>query len=180
MTNNFLDKHPKFAAFIGKAGDVLAPILQVAGNIPGLQLLGNIGNAIDAIPDLSPDQKQMAKEILKFEMAELNELDGMIFADRKNARETNLQMQVSETPGWLAKNVAYCIDIMLALVWGSLTIYIAGKFMNLVTDGSNMTSVLSLYATVTAVFSVVVQYHRGSSISSRSKDEQINRMINKS
>lgn len=90
------------------------------------------------------------------------ELDSYL-KDTQNARDNNARIQESDKASWMSKNIAYIIDIILTLVWSIFTIYIMGKAVKLISDNADMTGVLSLYATVTAVFMTVLNFHRGSS-----------------
>jgi hypothetical protein len=96
--------------------------------------------------------------------------------DTQSARDANVKIQESDKASWMSKNISYCIDIILTLVWSSLTLYLAARALKLVDTGADLTAVLSLYSTVTAVFMIVVNFHRGTSKGSADKDKTISRM----
>lgn len=102
-------------------------------------------------------------------------------ADIQDARMNNTKVQESDKASWLAKNVAFCIDIFVILIWGVMTIYIIGKFLNIIKSqqGVDFSGVLGLYAGVTAVATQIIGYHRGSSKGSDDKQKHINKMMDK-
>lgn len=118
------------------------------------------------------------QEITKRMDIELKEKEAEL-KDVADARANNTAIQQSDKASWLSKNIAYLIDIMLALVWSTLTLYITAKFIKVINDGADMTAVLSIYATVTAVFMNSVQYHRGTTASSQRKDKMMEVMVNR-
>jgi len=99
--------------------------------------------------------------------------------DTQNAREANVQIQLSDKASWWAKNTGYFLDVFLGLIWGTVTIFLLAKAMKLVDSNADMTAVLSIYSTVTAIFGVSLNFHRGTSKSSEDKGKQIERMMNK-
>ncbi len=81
---------------------------------------------------------------------------------------------------WLSKNVAYCLDIFIILIWGLMTCYIVAKFLNIikVSNTTDFSGVLGIYAGVTGLATQIVSFHRGSSRGSEDKSKQIDTMIN--
>jgi hypothetical protein len=102
-------------------------------------------------------------------------------ADTQDARMNNTKVQESDKASWLAKNVAFCIDIFVILIWGIMTIYIIGKFLNIIKSqqGVDFSGVLGLYAGVTAIATQIIGYHRGSSKGSDDKQKHINKIMDK-
>lgn len=103
------------------------------------------------------------------------ELDAYL-QDTQSARDANVKIQESDKSSWMSKNISYIIDIILTLVWSGLTLYLAARALKLVDTGADLTAVLSLYSTVTAVFMTVLNFHRGTSKSSADKDRTISKM----
>src|ERR1017187_2026682 len=101
--SGFLSRHPKFANAIGEIGKVIAPMCQFASNIPGCQVLGTIGNAIDKVESISDEHKAELKDVLKSEMAEMNELEGLILGDTSDARKMNVAIDTSDKSKWIDK-----------------------------------------------------------------------------
>lgn len=67
----------------------------------------------------------------------------------------------------------YFLDGFIMLIWGTMTCYIVARVFNLVGDGKqpDLTVVLGIYSGVMAFATTVVQYHRGSSMGSKNKDQ---------
>lgn len=103
----------------------------------------------------------------------------VMLADTADARNLDIKKQESSNASWLSKNVAYLLDIFVALVWGSLTVFLLAKALKLVqAEHVDLTGVYGIYTGVTAVFMTIINFHRGSSKSSEDKSKQINDMIN--
>lgn len=99
--------------------------------------------------------------------------------DVQSARDANVQIQNSDKASWLAKNIAYCIDAFVILVWGFLTIYLLCVMLAIVkkNDGVDYTAVTAVWGGVTAFAGTIMNFHRGSSKSSEEKTKQIKEMI---
>ena len=92
-------------------------------------------------------------------------------ADAKDARAHDATVQGLATSSWLAKNVGYLLDLLVAVVWGACTVYLLLRALKLVGAAAvDLTGVLAIYSTLTAVFMTIVTFHRGSSRSSQEKD----------
>lgn len=103
------------------------------------------------------------------------ELDSYL-ADTKNARDSNVSIQESDKASWMSKNIGYIIDILITLVWSGFTLYLGGRAIKLVVSDVDLTAVLSIYSTVTAVFMVTLQFHRGSSKGSEKSGDILRQM----
>lgn len=77
---------------------------------------------------------------------------------------------------WLGKNIVYLLAVFVTSVWGAITLYLVARALKLVGDGVDLTAVLSVYSTVTAVFSTVLNFYFGSSTGSREKQDKINEL----
>lgn len=97
-------------------------------------------------------------------------------ADTQDARMNNTKIQESEKASWLAKNVGYMLDLFLGLIWGTVTIFIIAKAFKVIHNDADMTAVLSIYGTITAVFMISLQFHRGTSKGSEDKSKELKEM----
>lgn len=97
----------------------------------------------------------------------------MALADIADAREANVKIQESDKASWWAKNTAYFLDVFIGLIWGFLTVFIIAKAFKLTGANASMTEVLSIYSTVTAVFMISVNFHRGSSVGSKQNGDAL-------
>ncbi len=174
MDNKFLLAHPKFDAFIRKAGLVISPALETIGAVTGVHLLSAVGQAIDKF-ELPDGLKQEAKDILKAEMADNNELDGLILADRANAREREIKIATSDNSPLLNK-------IMLPLLAIGVTIGFFGLLIYMIhweVPAGNKDILFTLLGSLGSVWIGITNYYFSSSIGSKQKDSQIASLINK-
>lgn len=98
-------------------------------------------------------------------------------ADTQDARLANAKIQESDKSSWLAKNVAYIIDLFLTTLWGTVTIILFLKIFKLANVEVDMISLMALHGTVTAVFMTVLNFHRGTSRGSEVKNAQLDKMV---
>lgn len=128
------------------------------------------------------EMARIANEAEKIKQEELRievEAEKARLLDVANARETNVKIQESDKASWMAKNIPYLIAINATIVWSVVTIYLVCKAIKVVNDNADMTSVLSLYTTITAVFMIILNYYFGSSASSDRKQKQLDKMLTK-
>lgn len=93
-------------------------------------------------------------------------------ADTASARDSNTKIQESDKASWMAKNIAYCIDGFVILLWGVLTIYLIASALKIVkTNQVDLTGIYGLYAAVTGVAMTIINFHRGSSVGSERKQK---------
>jgi hypothetical protein len=109
-----------------------------------------------------------------------NDLEKSYLADIQNARETNAKIQ-GDSPSWLAKNVAYMIDIFIVLIWGALTAYVLASMLHLVAkvQGVDYTGVTAIWGGVTALATQIIGFHRGSSQGSADKQKLLDKMVSR-
>ena len=151
----------------------------------GADLVKNVGGIIDNL-NLSPEEKEKLRQDILIETNRHEEAMTTLAqkeveahnTNTASARELGIKMQ-GDKPSWLAKNIAFLIDILISVVWAAFTAYLGGRAIRLITEQVDLTAVLSLYATVTAVFMTVINYHRGSTSGSKRKDDAIQSMMSK-
>lgn len=99
--------------------------------------------------------------------------------DVQSARDSNAQIQSTENASWLAKNVAYCIDIFIVLVWGFLTIYLICVMLAIVKkqNGVDYTAVTAVWGGVTAFAGTIINFHRGTSAGSKVSGDAIRELV---
>lgn len=143
-------------------GDAGKPILKILSKapIPGASLLGDVADAITTSKEIDEATKQQLLHAVSMDLQDL-----------AHARESNTKIQETQFASWMAKNIPYCIDIFIFLVWGGLTFWLAAKMLNIVdADGVDMSGIWGMYSGVTALATQVLSFHRGSSMGSRLKD----------
>ena len=145
---------------------------------------GLLGKVVTTKGEKIQLDNEMKKAELQFQedMARLSkEEQEMYLKDTQGAREMNEKIQESLTASWAAKNMAYVYDVFILMVWGSLTTYIVLRWIGIIQttlDGKqiDMSGVLGIYSGVTALATMIIQFHRGSSQGSRDKTQLIDKM----
>lgn len=151
---------------------------------------GKGGDIIDSVGDLADKfittphekeqfnaelQKEVNRHIEAMQIEANKELE-ILSKDVADARQMNSKIQDSDHASWLSKNVAYLLDLFLAILWGTITIILFLKLFKIGPENVDLISLLALHGTVTAVFMISVQFHRGSSIGSERKQRQLERL----
>ncbi len=153
----------------------------------GLKGLGDSVSSI--IKDFKADPNKLADADLKIK--ELNEqfqevqlkissdIDQAYLKDTENARDSNVKIQESDKASWLSKNIGYCIDIFIMLLWGSLSAYLLVVMLKVVQrePGVDYTAVTAIWGAISVYAGQVVSFHRGTSKGSQDKARQIEDMM---
>jgi hypothetical protein len=150
----------------------IAPTLAtaVAGPLGGVAItaLANkfgVSDSVDAVAKaIAGDPKAVEKlQELELEMAKLD------MANTADARKMNSEIQNSTTASWLAKNIAYVIDV--AIIAGALTmtfvVFIVGV------PEQNKSMAFTALGSLWTLTGTVVNFHRGSSAGSKAKTEEM-------
>lgn len=146
---------------------------------------------IDSIKDIisefhmSPEEKQKFLEaaeerLLARDKMIMDNATAVLQIEMQNtadARAMNSKIQ-GDRPSWLAKNIAYMIDLFVAIIWGSFTFYLAARAFKLIDTDQHvdLTAILGIYAAVSTQFGIVINFHRGSSQGSADKQKTLDRM----
>lgn len=145
-------------------------------------LIGTIGDTIDQLTMSKEEKEQLRIKLIEATNSHLEKMTALAQAetdsylkDVADARSTNVQIQNSDKASWLSKNVAYIIDLFVFIIWGAMTIYIIGKFLNIIKaqQGVDFSGILGIYSGITAIAMTVLNFHRGSSKGSEDKSKQI-------
>jgi len=157
-----MENRTKIGRALQKIGDAAKPILSILSKVPvpGAELLGEVADAIRTTKEIDSETKQELLHAVTLDMQDL-----------ANARAHSVEMQRSQFSSWMAKNIPYFIDVFISLIWGGMTFYIVATAVRLVQiEGVDTSSILGIYAGVTALMTQVLSFHRGSSHGSRLKD----------
>lgn len=147
------------------AGEILKPVSDILDNV--------ITNKEEKIKAQAELEKVLNDYMIQKEQM-ANAAVEMYLKDTQDARQMNARVQESDKASWLSKNIAFMIDILLTIVWSAITVFLVARAMNLIAAKAiDLTAVLSIYTTVTAVFMTVVNFHRGTSRSSEKKNDII-------
>jgi hypothetical protein len=136
----FKEKNGKtrIGVFLKKLKDVAPDVLDLAGNITGIGQLNKLADAIGGTDSISPLDKEMALELLKMDLSEMQEITKRWESDMasdswlsKNVRPLSLMfltliitllMFTDSIEGWNFDVKADYIDLMKALL---ITVYFA-------------------------------------------------------
>lgn len=165
------------------------------GLVSGLFGDGGITKLIDNVTTTKEEKMKLNAEMqkiqndfevkLKDHLLELKKLEleerKAFLQDTADARESNSKIQESQSASWLAKNVAYLLDIFIFTVWGAMTVYLILMMLNFVKadKGADVSGVLGVYSGITAIAMTVLNFHRGTSRGSEEKQKQISSMMSK-
>ena len=150
----------------------VAPTLAtaVAGPLGGVAItaLANkfgVSDSVDAVAKAIAGDPKAAEKLQELEL-EMAKLD---MANTADARKMNSEIQNSTTASWLAKNIAYVIDV--AIIAGALTmtfvVFIVGV------PEQNKSMAFTALGSLWTLTGTVVNFHRGSSAGSKAKTEEM-------
>jgi len=150
----------------------IAPTLAtaVAGPLGGAAItaLANkfgVSDSVDAVAKAIAGDPKAAEKLQELEL-EMAKLD---MANTADARKMNSEIQNSTTASWLAKNIAYVIDV--AIIAGALTmtfvVFIVGV------PEQNKSMAFTALGSLWTLTGTVVNFHRGSSAGSKAKTEEM-------
>ena len=124
-----------------------------------------VSDSVDAVAKAIAGDPKAAEKLAELEL-EMAKIDASNTAD---ARKMNSEIQNSATASWLAKNIAYVIDV--AIIAGALTMTFVVFIIGVPEQNKSMafTALGSLW-TLTGT---VVNFHRGSSAGSKAKTEEM-------
>lgn len=71
------------------------------------------------------------------------------------------------------ETIVYFIALIVTLVWSVATLFLLGKALKLVGEDADLTAVLSVYSTITAVFMTVLNFYFGSTKGSQERTAQM-------
>ena len=157
------------------AGIFKGGITGVGESVKGIiqQVAENKLNVSEAALEVQKEINRANETII----SQANDLEKAYLADVKDARDANVKIQESDKASWLAKNIAYLLDIWMGLIWGLFTMYVLSLWAKISNSANvDFTGILSLYTTVTAVFMITVNFHRGTSKGSHDKQKLIDRL----
>ena len=105
---------------------------------------------------------------LKLRELDLKELE-LNNANTDSARKMNAEVQNSANASWLAKNIAYCIDVVIVLS----TIGLTYMLMSQQVPADNKELALMAFGSLVTLCGTVVNLHRGSSQGSKDKSKGV-------
>lgn len=152
-------KEGKLFAFLKKSG---SNILDVAGDITGIEAFNKLGNLIENNDELSADDKKKALELYKLELKELD----LILSDKASARQ--MQIEALKQSDKFSKRFVY--------FFGAISVAIGMTYVFLITfvkiPEQNIRFADTILGVVIGVIiTTVFQFFFGSSKGSKDKEE---------
>lgn len=135
-------------------------------------LTGGVGSIVDTVGKLASDLITTDKERLAAEN-EAKQIDADVeksyLGDKDSARKHDILVQDSQNASFLAKNVAYWIDLFIVGATFGLAYLILFKSI----PEANKELIYTMFGSLLTLCMTVVNFHRGSSMKSQSKDSTI-------
>jgi hypothetical protein len=135
-----------------------AAISAIASKLGVGETVEEVAAHLQANPEALTKLKELELEYAKLDMA-----------NTADARKMNSEIQNSATASWLAKNIAYCVD--MAIVAGALfmtfIVFVVGV------PEQNKAMAFSALGSLWTLTGTVVNFHRGSSAGSKAKTEEL-------
>jgi hypothetical protein len=157
--------------------DILSSLLKNVA--PGLAtaVMGPLGGAAvsaiasklgveDTVEAVAAHLQANPDAALKLRELDLKELE-LNNANTDSARKMNAEVQNSVNSSWLAKNIAYCIDVVIVLSTIGLTYMLMSQ--QVPTDNKELA--LMAFGSLVTLCGTVVNFHRGSSQGSKDKSK---------
>jgi hypothetical protein len=140
----------------------------VAGPLGGMAvkaIAGKLG-VEDSLEAVTAHLQANPDAALKLRELDLKELE-LVNANTDSARKMNAEVQNSANASWLAKNIAYCIDVVIVLS----TIGLTYMLMSQQVPADNKELALMAFGSLVTLCGTVVNFHRGSSQGSKDKSK---------
>jgi len=157
-------------------GNIMAKVFSVGAK----ELVGTVDKLIDNL-STSKEEKEAAKLAAQQEInrhiesmeSQAVELEKTYMADLANARGENARIQESEHASWLAKNVAYIIDLTLLVAFIFFLVIIFEKQV----PQDNKEIFYMAFGSLITYLGTSITFHRGTSKGSEDKQKTLNRMV---
>lgn len=168
---------PPLIAALAKAGlglignAVLAKGKDVVQETLGVDIEASMGTEQGRI-ELARLQVEKEGQLHQFVLAQREqELRADELADKNtaSARDMNARIQESSNAGRLAKSAAYVLDFLIV----GATLLLAGMLLFRAIPAENRDIAFAVFGSLLTLCGTVVNFHRGTSASSRSKDDAI-------
>lgn len=162
---SYKDEHgtTRVGDFLRTAGPVGETILDAAAGLTGQAWLSKVGDMIGGNSELKQTEREYALQLVKLDLE-----------DMRSAREMNVKIQETANAGWMSKNLPYIFDCFIIGMWGFMTVYIVMRWLGFLKTSPgqvDMTGILGIYSGVTALATMIIQFHRGSSAGSKEKTQ---------
>jgi len=135
-----------------------AAVSAIASKLGVSDSVESVAKAIAGDPAAAAKLQELELEMAKLDMA-----------NTADARKMNSEIQNSTTASWLAKNIAYVIDVAIV----SSTIGLTAMLMTSSVPQENKELALMAFGSLVTLCGTVVNFHRGSSQGSKDKTAKV-------
>lgn len=144
------------------------------------ELVKSIGTAVDGIFTNKEEKlkaqaelEKIANDHIQAMTGKANEIEMAYLSDTQSAREENTKIQESTNASWLSKNVGYCIDIFLIVVFSIMLVVI----INRVVPEQNKELFYTAFGLLGSYVGQCINYHRGTSAGSHAKQKSLDAVV---
>lgn len=121
------------------------------------------------------ESQRIANEAEKIKTEQVKiELEAQV-KEMESARNMNSKIQESDHASWMAKNIAYCLDILFVVTFVVMLYLI----LNHQVPESNKELFYTGFGLLGGYVGTILNFHRGTSMGSEKKQKQLDKMINK-
>lgn len=132
------------------------------------KVIESVGNAADSLFTSDDERNKAEIELRKIDA----DVEKAYLADVDSARKHDSAVQESQHAGYLAKNVAYWLDIFIVVA----TFCMAYMILFYEIPSVNKELFFTTFGSLITLCMTVINFHRGSSMRSQTKDETIQRL----
>ena len=129
------------------------------------KVIESVGNSADALFTSDDERNKAEIESKRIDA----DVEKAYLADTDSARKHDSSVQDSEHASFLAKNVAYWIDLFIV----SATFGLAYMILFKAIPTENKELIYTMFGSLLTLCMTVVNFHRGSSMKSQAKDNTI-------
>lgn len=144
------------------------------------ELVKSIGATVDSIFTNKEEKAaaqaaldKIANDHIESMTQKANDIEMAYLADTQDARSANAQIQASDKASWLAKNIGYCIDIFLILVFSAMLVIIIFKVIPV----DNKELFYTSFGLLGSYVGQSISFHRGTSAGSHAKQKSLDSVI---
>lgn len=119
-------------------------------------------------------EEQVSSHIEKMTELANTEVE-MYLKDTQSARDANVKIQESDKASWISKNFAYLMDGFFVLVFGVMLFIIINKTV----PNDNKELFYTAFGLLGGYVGTTVNFHRGTSISSKNNGDALRKMMDK-
>ncbi len=150
--------------------------------VKGSDLVKNISEAVDTFVDTKGEKAERDLKIQEMVqnynlelVKEATESEKNQLLDVANSRDNNTKIQESDKASWMAKNIAYILDMTFTLAFIIMLIIIIYKQV----PEANKELFYTSFGLLGGYVSQIIGFHRGTSIGSKANGDALRKLVAK-